>query len=365
MKKVKPHFAFLIHPPELKDVSKRYPIANYIPGFILEKILRILPPLIGTQITGFKLNGKEIPGIIVICPLTAQQMLKYPQLAEKKVTQSVLLAERLGCEYIGLGAFTSIATDGGLSLINKVNNIKLTSGNVYAAALIIENIQKAAKILNTDISKASLAIVGAAGSVGSACSRILSKKVNKIILIDKRFDELGKIAQVIKSNNNQIDLEYYPNIPSPIHADIVVSVASASKGIIESSHLRPGTIVIDAAQPHNVSAKVLETRNDVIIIHSGIAYLAGIDLQMNIGLNKEEIYACLGEVLMLMYRNWDNHYSLGPVNPELVEEVLVYAPKIGLRVADFRNGKKMVKDEDIIRVIKSCHSGEKNGLSSL
>ncbi|MCM8756541.1 MAG: hypothetical protein NC817_00700 [Candidatus Omnitrophica bacterium] len=99
-------FAFLIHPPEAKDVEKRYAWAKFLPKFLVKDILKIFNPLVGPQITGFKLSsGEEVREIIVICPLTAEQMLNYPELAQKKVLKTVKLAERLGCKLIGLGAY--------------------------------------------------------------------------------------------------------------------------------------------------------------------------------------------------------------------------------------------------------------------
>jgi len=351
--KNKNSFAFLIHPPELKDVAKKYPFARFLPDFFLKKILKILPPLIGSQITGFKLpSGEEMKGWIVICPLTAQQMLDYPELAQRRVLQTVRLAERLGCRLIGLGAFSSIVTDGGIYLLDKVR-IGLTTGNAYAAALIIENLLKATKKIEIELRNSILAILGAAGSVGSACSKILAPKVKKIILIDKREEELKDLVETLMDEKESSrDMEYYLDLPEPIRADIIVTVASASEGILKLPHIIPGTIIIDAAQPSNVSEEVAKNRKDIIVINSGIVHLKDIHLNMDIGLNKEEIYACLGEVLILLWRGWPGHYSLGKVNPKHVEELLEMAPKMGLSVAAFRNRVGIINDEAFERIKK-------------
>lgn len=349
--KIENRFAFLIHPPELKDVAKKYPFAKFIPNSLLEKILKLLPPLIGSQITGFKLAGKELKGWVVICPLTAKQMLDYPELAQRKVLQTVRLAERLGCRLIGLGAFSSIATDGGLYLLDKVKKIGLTTGNAYAAALIIENLFKAAKKAEVDLEKSTLALIGAAGSVGSACAKILSSKAKKIILIDKRIEELRNLVEAIKQENPKTIIEYYAELPQcPLDAGFIVTAASATEGILKPMHVIPGTIIIDAAQPSNVSVEVVETRKDVIVIHSGIAHLQGINVGMNIGLGREEIYACLGEVLILLWKSWQGHYSIDKVNPAHVKELLELAPKVGLSVVGFRNSKGLIEEEDFQRI---------------
>ncbi|MCM8773406.1 MAG: shikimate dehydrogenase, partial [Candidatus Omnitrophica bacterium] len=85
-------FAFLIHPPQVKDVEKKYVWVKFLPKLFVKNTLKILNPLVGPPITGFKLpGGEEVKGRIVICPLTAEQMLNYPELAQKKVLKTVKL----------------------------------------------------------------------------------------------------------------------------------------------------------------------------------------------------------------------------------------------------------------------------------
>ncbi|MCM8756540.1 MAG: hypothetical protein NC817_00695, partial [Candidatus Omnitrophica bacterium] len=175
------------------------------------------------------------------------------------------------------------------------------------------------------VEDAVVAIIGAAGSVGSACSKILASEVKKIILIDKRKDELEDLVDTIKKGCRG-SWEHYYDLPEFIKADFIITVASATEGILKPFHIDRGTIIIDTAQPPNVSYDVIN-RDDVVVINSGIAYLKGINLNMNIGLNKEEIYACLGEVLILLWRGWEGNYNLGKVNPEQVKELLEWAPR--------------------------------------
>jgi fatty aldehyde-generating acyl-ACP reductase len=345
-------YAFLVHPPEITDVAKKFPIAKLIPKSIIEIIIKHLPPLVGSKITGFRLSdGTKVKGWIVICPLTARQMMEDQELAREKVLASVRLAEKLKCTVIGLGAFTSIVTDGGLYLRDKVK-IGLTTGNAYAAALALENLSLTLTKTNKQLKNCTIAVVGAAGSVGSACAKILASQVKNIILIDKREEELKSLVKEIGSNN----ITWFAQLPVPINADAIITATSAAGGIIHAEHLLPGTIVIDCAQPHNVSDQVVKSRDDILVINSGIALIKGLKLNMNVGLRKEEAFACLGEALTLVWRGWNNkNYSLGQVNPEHVREILEYAPKVGLRVANFRNVKGLIPETDFekIRVLHS------------
>jgi len=344
------NFAFLVHPPEIKDVAKKFSVARFIPSFLLRKIIRFLPPLFGAPITGFKLpDGRQIEGAVIICPLTAQQLVDNPELGKKKVLQSVRFAEKLGYKYIGLGAFTSIVTDGGEYLLDKVS-INITTGNAYAAALAIENLIKISAKVGISLEESTLAVVGAAGSVGSACSKILAKKVKKIILLDKRADELKEIAGQVRNINPNTEAE--PYLPEPLKADAVITVTSSAEGIIKPRNLYPGTVVIDCAQPHNVAAEVVYNRQDILVVHSGIAYLEGIKIHMDVGIGAQEIYACLGEALIMVWRNWKGPYSIGKVKPEHVTDILDIAPQIGLTVAGFRNQAGKITEGDFERIKK-------------
>lgn len=352
-KKFNPKFAFLVHPPQSTDVAKKYKIAKFLPKVCIDLFLKFAPPLFGSNITGFKLpSGEEVEGVVVICPYTAEQIMANPQVGKKKVLKSVLYAQKLGAKWIGLGAFTSIATDGGSSLADKVD-ISLTSGNAYAAALAIQNLVKLSQSIEKRIEDSTVAVIGAAGSVGTACSKILSTKAKKTILIDKREEDLNELLKDITAQN----IQSFTQIPDKIDADFIVTATSASKGILKSSHLSSGTVIIDCAQPHNVDIDVVKNRKDVLVIHSGIAYLPGLSVNMNVGIGKYEVYACLGEALILVWRDYKGHYNLGKVKKELVEEILEYAPKVGLSVAKFRNENGKITEEDLQKFKKVVNNG--------
>ena len=75
--------------------------------------------------------------------------------------------------------------------------------------------------------------------------------------------------------------------------------------------------------------------------------ISGINYDLDLGLGKEEIYACLGEVLILTWKDWDGNYSIGKVDPKHVHEVLAEEKKVGLSLADFRNSRGIITGRDI------------------
>lgn len=337
-------FAFIVHPLSFKDAGKKYPFAGKLPESFINIWTRYYWPIIGSKITGFKTKrNEEVRGWIIICPLTPRQMMKDQPLARRKILQSVKLAEKLGAKIVGLGAFTSILTHDGTDLIGKVK-VGLTTGNAYAAALLIQNVTKIAEKVGMELNDATVAIVGAAGSVGSACARILSEKVRQLILIDIDQEALRSLIATIGIREN---LKGCSEVDVVSNADIVIAASSAIGAIVTPSHLSSGTIVIDGSQPKNVSKEVIEQRNDILVIESGLAKVSGINHKLDVGLRRGEVYACLGEVLILTWKDWNGNYSIGKVEPSHVHEVLVEEEKVGLSLSDFRNSGGVITDRDI------------------
>ncbi len=337
-------FAFIVHPLSFKDAGKKYPFAEKLPESFIDIWTRYYWPIVGSEITGFKTKrNEEVNGWIIICPLTPRQMMRDQPLARRKILQSVKLAEKLGAKIVGLGAFTSILTHDGADLIGKVK-VGLTTGNAYAAALLIRNAIKIAEKIGMELKDATVAIVGAGGSVGSACARILSEKVKQLILIDIDREALKSLIRTVEIRRNS---KIYSEIDVVSTADIVIAVTSAIGEMITPSHLSSGTIVIDGSQPKNVSKEVIKHRDDILVIESGLAKISGINHKLDLGIRKEEVYACLGEVFILTWKDWDGNYSIGKVDPKHVHEVLAEEKKVGLSLADFRNSGGVITDRDI------------------
>ena len=107
----KGEYAFVVHPRDLSDTKRKYPFARYLPKTVIEAWSRYQWPTIASKIKGLRTPaGREVNGWVVICPLTTKLMIKNRGIAQKRVLQTVRLAEKLGAKIVGLGAFTSIIT---------------------------------------------------------------------------------------------------------------------------------------------------------------------------------------------------------------------------------------------------------------
>src|SRR5437763_10040589 len=126
-------FAFIIHPIDAKrDLARRYRIARVMPTRLLEAIIQRKDPVVAAKITGIRsLTGEEAEGWFVGCPLTPRQFVELPlEFVYDKLEKCGRLAEELGAGIVGLGAFSSVVGDGGITLANRLN-IAVTTGNSY------------------------------------------------------------------------------------------------------------------------------------------------------------------------------------------------------------------------------------------
>ena len=345
----KADYVFLIYLLNLKDAKIKYPFAKYLPDKLIDIWGTHYWPIIGDSIIGLRSkNGNLLKGYIIITPLTPKQMFRNTKLATRKILKGVKLAEKMRASLIGLGGFNSILTHDGKDLMDKVK-IGITTGNSFSALIAIKNLRKACEAVGLNLKLATLTIVGAAGSVGSACAKILANEVNKLVIIDINKAENEKLYnQLIKeSSSHNCKIEVYHTLESLKQCDCILTATSSFVPIIKSEHLKNGTIIIDACQPKNVDLDVVNNRKDVLVIDSGIAETKSINYNIDLGLFKNEVYACLGEILILAYKKSNNNFSIGKVNPQQVEELSGYMKDSDIKLAKFRNESGYITQEKL------------------
>jgi len=345
-------YAVIVHPRDLSDISRKFPFAHFLPSRVVELWLRYQWPCFGSHITGLKgVDGNEIMGAILISPLTTEQMIRNPRLARKRVYQTARLAEKMGACIAGLGAFTSIVTKDGTDLQGKVT-VGLTTGNAHSAAIAVQNVLNAAALTNLSLPHSTVAIVGGAGSVGSACAKLLSRLAAKLILVDIKKEELKKVLQQLHGHSCQ--LEGTTCIDAVKQADVIIAATNSPRTIISAEHLKPGAIVIDAAQPKNVSEQVPHKRRDVLVIESAIVQTPGLNCHgEKLGLAVGEALGCMSEAMILAGIGWQGHYSLGKADPKQAAEMIKIGRELGFRLANFRNSDGYITEEDLMRVAKA------------
>lgn len=331
-------YCFLVHARDYNDLYKKFPLLKYLPNSFTKFFGRILFPIrVGFIHMSHK---KSVKGVFVGSPMDAKDMLNDRALAEKKIIKAAKFAEKLGVRYIGLGALNASLTKNGIRLVNHLH-CSVTTGHSLTAWIVSQN---AIAIQNLTNKRLTVAIVGAAGSIGSSCFKILKDHFDKFILIDK---DLVKLKTRIDVNDKKILL--CGDILSHIYqADIVITATNSPYAVIEdSSQLSEGTVVIDDAQPLNASVKVNSDQRKTLVIEGGVCHLDGLRYGLNLNfLDRGDMFSCMGEVLTLAALNSDL-VTIGDTNVEDIQRVAILAQSLNIERARFRSFGKYVSEEYI------------------
>ncbi len=348
-------FGFIIHPLEAKrDIARKYPFVKFLPESWIEYGLTKKSPMLVSHVTGLKSKtGAEAEGWLVGCPLTPKQMLTLPkEFVYNKIIGAAKIAEDLGAKIIGLGAFTSVVGDGGKTISENVG-IAVTTGNSYTIATAIRGAIKAAELMDIDPTKASVAVVGAAGSIGRTCAEIMARQAPRISLVGRQLESLEAVASELRGKSNA-EFTVSNDVASGIKdADIVITVSSAVEAIIEPSFIKSGAVVCDVARPRDVSVAVAKERNDVLVIEGGVVAVPGadVDFHFSFGFPPKTAYACMSETMALALDARYESFTLGKeVSVDQVDGISEIADRHGFELAGFRSFEKAVTDEYIAAV---------------
>jgi predicted amino acid dehydrogenase len=336
-------FAFVIHPLNPKqDVARKYPLlAKALPTPLIHLFSRFWPPVYLSHITGVRsgMMNREIEGWLLACPLTARQMLRLPpREVYRKIIQTGRMAQNLGAGILGLGAFTSGVGDGGATVARHLD-LPVTTGHSLTVALVVEVLEEAARYTGVPLEASVAAVVGATGSIGSACARLLAPLVAEIVLVgrpgsDVAGSRLAEVeAQVRDAGANVVRLS--TRIQDVRRAHVVLSATNAAVPVIQPEYLGRDAVVCDVARPPDVSPRVARERGDVLVVEGGVVDVPGeADFGFDFGLPPGKAYACMAEVMVLALEERYESYSLGKnVRVERVQEIARLARKHGFRLS--------------------------------
>jgi predicted amino acid dehydrogenase len=354
------NFAFIIHPVDPKrDVQRKWPLlGKLLSESAIDFLCQFFPPINISHITGITslATGKEIEGWFIACPLTPKQMVSLPpDVVYKKIIQTGELAQKLGAKILGLGGFTSVVGDAGIT-ISKHLNIPVTTGDSYTVAVAVEATCKAALQMNINPQKATVAVVGATGSIGQVCAQMLAPRVANIILIGRRMDALESVREAVIAQGNP-NVTISTNIQDLENCEMVLTVTSAIETIIEPHHLKSGAVVCDVARPRDVSRQVMQERDDVLVIEGGIVKVPGsVNFNFNFGLPASMAFACMAETMTLALEGHYETYTLGK-NITLNQTATMFdmAARHGFQVNGFRGIELAITDDKIAQVKQNAH----------
>lgn len=354
-------FAFIIHPLSKKQIAQ-IPGLEFLNSTPLldpvEKLASRVPGYQYTKITGIKseATGKEVEGYLYLIPSTPKMLLSTP--VEKVYNSLVDICQKAnsaGAKVIGLGAYTKIVGDAGVT-VNERSPIPLTTGNslsaastLWAASFGIETMNLVKKVDNHY--DGTCIIIGATGSIGKVCARILAKQWKRIVVVAPRPYKVLELVEQLKEFAPQAEIigTTNPNKYSP-EADLIITSTSAQgEKVMDISVVKPGCVICDVSRPFDITLEDAASRPDVLIIASGEVELPGkVKLGKTIGLQGETVYACLAETAVLAMEGLHESFSLSrDLSYEKVVQIDRLSRKHGIRLSGIMGHTGEIKEKEI------------------
>ncbi len=295
-----------------------------------------MPPMVLGKIE-FQKGQKRIEGLLIGLPDTPDVMMSHPpEHTYRKLERAARVGENWGAGIFGLGAYTSVIGDAGVTLARRVQ-IGVTTGNSLTVFAVVETLRRVSAGFGRPLSSVSVGVVGATGSIGSACCRLLASEVHCLYLIAPRLEKLNTLKEEILKNHPRMTLQGYTRLEdAPVSEIDVLIFATSSRGnALDIRRVKSGAILLDVALPHDVTDEMLKLRSDVYVLDAGEMRLPGaFHSTFPLPLPDGVVYACLAETMLLALENIYQDYSLGrDIHPQRVQQIASLATRYGFEPA--------------------------------
>ena len=351
-------FCFVIHPLSYDDVARYEPGAAGKGRPIVAKIMEWIPPWAAAHVKGIETpDGRTTEGWFVTAPLLPDQMLEFPrEEVYKRILGAIEIGVGLGANVAGLGAFTAVVGDGGFTIAER-SPIPVTTGNSLTIGAAVQSLLRGASIMDVDLKAATAVVIGATGSIGSACVQLIADKVGHMILVARNETRLRKYHESIKDS-----LPCESSIETDIHAavqraQLILTATSSTSDIIQPEDLQTGAIVCEVSLPHDVSRRVSQERPDVLVIEGGNMRMPGRPFiervrepgtPFDLNVPEGTALACMSETMVLALENRLESYTLGRgIDLHKVIEIQAMAERCGFRLAGMRAFDTAITPESI------------------
>ena len=137
-------------------------------------------------------------GFIYALGATPRQMLtRPPEFTYRRLDQAVRDAAGAGAQIVGLGAFTKVVGDAGITVARRASDTGHHRQQPHDRRDARDRQAHGAADGLDRLSHAKAMIVGATGSIGSVCSRLLAAAVHDVVLVSIEPERLVALKQQI------------------------------------------------------------------------------------------------------------------------------------------------------------------------
>jgi len=374
-------FAFVIHPLSqeyFKNVKPIELLSQVSPPIFmdtLEKVMAYAPPFVYSKVTGIRSpNGVETEGWLISVGGTPREIMSHsPEFTYRRLLDAARMAKSLGAQIMGLGAFTKVVGDAGLTVARRAP-LPITTGNSYSASGALWAAHDALLRLGLVHVPArgqkvrfKAMVVGATGAIGSVCARMLATVAEEAYLVSPETAKLLSLKESILKETPDAKLFLSSRADKDI-ADmdmIVTATSGAGKKVLDIMKVKPGCVITDVARPLDLPPSEVAKRPDVLVIESGEILLPGRVSMKNIGLPRNVVYACLAETIVLALEGRFENFTVGRnIEWEKVREIYRLGRKHGMKLAAISGVNGPFSDADIRRVRELALAARTKGASN-
>jgi predicted amino acid dehydrogenase len=362
----KSRFAFVIHPLSqqyLRNVEPLRTVSRVAPQPVMslvEKVVAYSPPFTYSHVTGITSpTGAEAEGWLITVGGTPREMMAHdPEFTYRRLLAAAETARKLGAQVMGLGAFTKVVGDAGVTVARQAP-LPVTTGNSYSASAALWAAHEALLRLGLvevdadGVLRGDAMVVGATGAIGSVCARLLAVAGARLWLVSPESAKLLALKELIEREHPEAEVHVAttPDGALPGMDLVVTATSGAGKRVLDISAVKPGCVITDVARPLDLSAEDVAKRPDVLVIESGEIELPGDVRMRDIGLPDGVAYACLAETVVLALEGRYETFTVGRnIEWEKVKEIYRLGLKHGMRLATMSGVNGVVRPEDFDRI---------------
>ena len=359
-------FAFVIHPLSQDFIRKGFPIPKATPKFIMDRVETIaahMPPMVYCKMENIvSPTGAEAEGWLISVGGTPREMLsRSPEFTYRRLLQAAKIAQNLGAQIMGLGAFTKVVGDAGVTVARRAP-LPITTGNSYSASGALWAAADAMKRMglvklerNGKRIQAKTMVIGASGSIGSVSARLLAMAFDEVVIAGRDMKKLEELKRSILKDTPDAKVVCsidYDSLLGDMDM-IVTSTSGAGKKILDIMKVKPGCVITDVARPLDLPADEVAKRPDVLVIESGeIELPTKVRGMKSIGLPPNVIYACLAETITLALEGRFEVFTVGrDTEWDKVKEIYKLGLKHGMKLSAIAGVKGAFTDADIAKVV--------------
>jgi predicted amino acid dehydrogenase len=359
-------FAFVIHPLSQDFIRKGFPIPKGTPKFIMDRVETIaahMPPMVYCKMENIiSPTGAEAEGWLISVGGTPREMLsRSPEFTYRRLLQAAKIAQNLGAQIMGLGAFTKVVGDAGVTVARRAP-LPITTGNSYSASGALWAAADAMKRMGlVKLEKdgkriqAKTMVIGASGSIGSVSARLLAMAFEQVVIAGRDLKKLEELKKSILQDTPDADVVCsidYDSLLGDMDM-IVTSTSGAGKKILDIMKVKPGCVITDVARPLDLPPAEVAKRPDVLVIESGeIELPTKVRGMKSIGLPPNVVYACLAETIVLALEGRFEVFTVGrDTEWDKVKEIYKLGLKNGMKLSAISGVNGAFTDEDIAKVV--------------